>query len=114
MSRALRAFTVGTLVVGCAGYAATEYLASTTGTATPPSPYASEPAPPDCAARERHPAGCPPPGGESPGDHCGPAFRAEARSSAPPPGPGLPVALPTGDPGTDRLCSLVVVTRDKE
>ncbi len=57
MNRFLRVFAVVVVVVGGAGYGATEYINSTTGTATPPSPYASQ-SPPDCFPPEKNPVSC--------------------------------------------------------
>ncbi|MEU0742615.1 hypothetical protein [Streptomyces sp. NPDC006134] len=86
MSRLLRVFGVGVLVVSAAGYAATEYITSTLPTPAPPSPYGSEPPPPDCTEPEERPADCPLPGAgcppratpqASPAGTSGPEFKAE-------------------------------------
>ncbi|MER7107751.1 hypothetical protein [Streptomyces sp. NPDC000229] len=84
MSRVVRVFTVGVLVISGAGYGATAHINGTTHATTPPSPYASQPPPPDCTSPGKHPADCPPPG-----DDCAS------------PVPARPLPLLTGDPGRE-------------
>ncbi|CAL9347752.1 hypothetical protein SUDANB6_00403 [Streptomyces sp. enrichment culture] len=82
MSRLLRVFAVGVLVVSAAGHAATEYINGTLPTPAPPGPYGSRPPPPPCTEPQQRPADCPPPGGgcppqATPAGPGGPAFEAE-------------------------------------
>ncbi|MEV5884198.1 hypothetical protein AB0L74_15950 [Streptomyces sp. NPDC052020] len=103
MSRILRVFTVGVLIVSATGYAATEYITRSVPTPTPPSPYASEPPPPDCREPEKLPADC-----SLPGDGCPPegardgfgqaTATATAVPSAPPVATAWTYVLPSGSP----------------
>lgn len=113
MSRLMRAFGIGVLVVGGAGYGATAYITSTTHVTTPPGPYASEPPPADCARPGRHPVDCPPRG-----DGCPPSSGRDARAEGrehptwpPVPAPG-PTDLPSAHSGDfraeARMCAVYV------
>ncbi|MFF8841349.1 hypothetical protein ACF08N_01245 [Streptomyces sp. NPDC015127] len=115
LSRTTRVLLTATLLVGAAGYAATEYLTSTTPTATPPSPYAPAARPPDCTVPEDNPVKCTLVDGE-----CEPYD--DSLSLSPVPGarpPVIPPPLPTGlaTMGTEvvqRVCARgVVVEREK-
>ncbi|WP_406858920.1 hypothetical protein ABZO31_01195 [Streptomyces sp. HUAS MG47] len=56
-SRAARVCVVAALVVGVAGYAATELIDGSAAPVRPPSPYGSQPAP-DCDPPEANPVPC--------------------------------------------------------
>lgn len=117
MSRLLRVFGVGVLVVSAAGYTATEYITSTLPTPTPPSPYGTEPPPPDCSQPEERPADCPLPDAgcpprATPTGPGGPAFKAEP--SGPPAVTAHTFTETVRPPGTthgytcDRATSVVI------
>ncbi|MEU8529587.1 hypothetical protein AB0C77_28960 [Streptomyces sp. NPDC048629] len=55
--RAFRVLAPAALIVGAAGYAATELLNSSAAPARPPSPYGSQSAP-DCDPPEKNPVPC--------------------------------------------------------
>ncbi|AJP05183.1 hypothetical protein TU94_30935 [Streptomyces cyaneogriseus subsp. noncyanogenus] len=103
MSRILRVFTVGVLIASATGYAATEYITRTVPAPTPPSPYGTEPPPPDCREPEKLPADCPVPGDGCPArDAPDGSGRATATATPkPPPHPAAtawPYTPPSGSP----------------